>query len=79
MRIDGQNHRLIFVSTIIQATLQPTSQIVVMQVAGVAAGGGVGVLFESEGVDGHGGTTTGGDPTQHTVARGVVHVEVFVS
>jgi hypothetical protein len=57
---------------------QPASQAVVVQVARVAASRGVAVLFESEGVDGHGGATTGGRATQDAVAGGVVDVKVFV-
>ena len=42
------------VGTRVQVAQQCASQRVVVQVAGMAAVGGIGVLFQSEGVDAHG-------------------------
>ncbi|MGZ3623403.1 MAG: hypothetical protein ACXWPS_15295 [Ktedonobacteraceae bacterium] len=44
----------------------------------MAAVGGVRVLFESKGIDGHGRAITVGGAAQDTVARGVVDVELCV-
>ncbi len=44
----------------------------------MAAIGGIGVLFQPEGVDAHRGTTSGGGTSQHARTGGIVDVEVLV-
>ncbi len=66
------------VTSPVQVAQEFTAQRVVIEVAGVAAVGGIGVLFQSEGVHPHGRAASCGDPAQDTRATGVVDIQVFV-